>query len=345
MNVLISILQGGLDALLEYLSAHVLTCLIPAFFIAGAIAVFVSQAAVLKYFGPQTKKVLSYSVASISGTILAVCSCTVLPLFGGIYKRGAGLGPAIAFLYSGPAINVLAIVYSARLLGYDLGAARAIGAIVFATGIGLIMAFIHRKEETQKDAQAFATLAADPEAKSLWQQVLFFGSMVGILVFAASKNWIATGILLAVLAVILWRWFRKSEIAQWMKETLHFGRLIVPWLVGGVFVAGIIKVLLPESVVTSYVGGNSLFASFIASFLGALMYFATLTEVPIIKAFMDLGMGKGPALALLLAGPALSLPNMLVIRSIIGTRKTLTYIALVIVMATITGYIFGLITQ
>jgi len=345
MNVLISILQGGLDALLEYLSAHVLTCLIPAFFIAGAIAVFISQAAVLKYFGPQTKKVLSYSVASISGTILAVCSCTVLPLFGGIYKRGAGLGPAIAFLYSGPAINVLAIVYSARLLGYDLGAARAIGAIAFATGIGLIMAFIHRKEETQKDAQAFATLTADPEAKNLWQQVLFFGSMVGILVFAASKNWIATGILLAVLAVILWRWFRKSEIAQWMKETLHFVRLIVPWLLGGVFVAGIITTFVPENVVTSYVGGNSLLASFIASFLGALMYFATLTEVPIIRAFMDLGMGKGPALALLLAGPALSLPNMLVIRSIMGTKKTLTYIALVVIMATISGYIFGLVTQ
>ena len=345
MNVLISILQGGLDALLEYLSAHVLTCLIPAFFIAGAIAVFVSQPAVLKYFGPQAKKVLSYSVASISGTILAVCSCTVLPLFGGIYKRGAGLGPAIAFLYSGPAINVLAIVYSARLLGYDLGAARAIGAIAFATGIGFIMAFIYRKEETQKDAQAFATLVADPEGKSLWQQVIFFGSMVGILVFAASKNWIATGILLAVLAVILWRWFRKAEIAQWMKETLHFVRLIVPWLLGGVFVAGIITTFVPENVVTSYVGGNSLLASFIASFLGALMYFATLTEVPIIRAFMDLGMGKGPALALLLAGPALSLPNMLVIRSIMGTKKTLTYIALVVVMATISGYIFGLVTQ
>ncbi len=345
MNVLISILQGGLDALLEYLSAHVLTCLIPAFFIAGAIAVFISQTAVLKYFGPQAKRVLSYTVASVSGTILAVCSCTVLPLFGGIYKRGAGLGPAIAFLYSGPAINVLAIVYSARLLGYDLGAARAMSAIAFATGIGLIMAFIHRKEETQKNAQAFAMLVADPEAKSLWQQVIFFGTLVGILVFAASENWIAIGILLAVLAVILWRWFRKGEIAQWMKETLHFVRLIVPWLLGGVFVAGIITTFVPENVVTSYVGGNSLLASFIASFLGALMYFATLTEVPIIRAFMDLGMGKGPALALLLAGPALSLPNMLVIRSIMGTKKTLTYITLVVLFATITGYIFGLITQ
>jgi hypothetical protein len=318
---------------------------VPALFIAGAIATFVSQAAILKYFGPQAKKVVSYSVASVSGTILAVCSCTVLPLFAGIYKRGAGLGPAIAFLFSGPAINVLAIVYSAKLLGYDIGLARAIGAISFSVIIGLIMAFIYRKEKTQADAQAFALLAADPQGKSIWQQVIFVGSLVAVLIFAASKNWIATGILLVVLAVILWRWFTRGEIVQWLKETLHFTRLIIPWLLVGVFVAGILKVVIPESVVTAYVGGNSIFANFIASFLGALMYFATLTEVPVIKAFMDLGMGKGPALALLLAGPALSLPSMLVLSKIMGVKKMLTYVALVVVMATITGYIFGLITQ
>lgn len=345
MPIAIELLHGGFEALLEYLSAHVLTCLVPAFFIAGAVAIFISQAAVLKYFGPQAKRLLSYSVASVSGTILAVCSCTVLPLFGGIYKRGAGLGPAIAFLYSGPAINILAIVYSARLLGYDLGVARALGAIAFAVLIGLVMASIYRKEDFLKDARGFAMLTADPEGKSLWQQAAFFGSMVGILVFAASENWIATGILLAVLALILWRWFTRGELAQWMKETLHFVRLIVPWLLIGVFVAGIIKVAVPESAVTAYVGGNSLPANFVASFLGALMYFATLTEVPVVRAFMDLGMGKGPALALLLAGPALSLPNMLVIRSIMGTRKALTYIALVVVMATISGYVFGLVVQ
>jgi len=345
METFIELMRGGLDGLINYLSAHVLTCLVPAFFIAGAIAVFISQASVLKYFGPQAKKVLSYGVASVSGTILAVCSCTILPLFGGIYKRGAGLGPAIAFLYSGPAINVLAIVYSARLLGYDIGAARAIGAILFSVVIGLAMAFIYRKEESQKDASAFAALAADPEGKKLWQQVIYFGTMVGILISASSKNWIATGILFAILIVILWRWFKKGELVLWMKETLHFVRLVLPWLLVGVFVAGILKVAIPESVVTDYVGGNSLFANFIASFLGALMYFATLTEVPIVRAFMDLGMGKGPALSLLLAGPALSLPAMLVIRSIMGTKKMLTYVALVVVMATITGYIFGLITQ
>ena len=341
------LLRSGLDALFEYLSAHVLTCLVPAFFIAGAIAVFVSQGAILKYFGPQAKKLLSYSVASVSGGVLAVCSCTVLPLFGGIYKRGAGIGPAVAFLYSGPAINVLAITYTANLLGFDLGVARAIGAIAFAAGIGLIMAFIYRKEEAQKqkDMQAFSSLAADPGSKTLWQQVIFLGTLIGILVFAASKNWIATGILLVALVVILWRWFNRGELAQWMRETLHFVRLIAPWLLVGVFAAGIIKVVIPTEVVSSYVGSNSLQANFIASFLGALMYFATLTEVPIIRSFMDLGMGKGPALSLLLAGPALSLPSMLVIRSIMGTKKMLTYVTLVVVMATLTGYIFGLVTQ
>lgn len=343
LEVLLNLFRGGVNGLIEYLSAHVITCLVPALFIAGAISSFVSQAAILKYFGPKANKVLSYSVASISGAILAVCSCTVLPLFAGIYKRGAGLGPAIAFLFSGPAINVLAIVYSAKLLGYDIGLARAIGAIVFSIVIGLIMALIYRKQESKGDAQAFAMLTANPAGKPIWQQVGFIGTLVAILVFAASKNWIVMGIFLAVLAVILWRWFTKSEIVQWLKETLHFTRLIIPWLLVGVFAAGILKVVIPQSIVTSYVGGNSLLANFIASFLGALMYFATLTEVPVIKAFMDLGMGKGPALALLLAGPALSLPSMLVIRKIMGTKKMLTYVGLVVVMATVTGYIFGLI--
>jgi len=345
MEVLVQLLQGGWNALLEYLSAHVLTCLIPAFFIAGAIAVFVSQGAVLKYFGPKAKKLLSYSVASVSGTILAVCSCTVLPLFGGIYKRGAGIGPAVAFLYSGPAINVLAIVYTARILGFDLGLARALGAIAFAASIGLVMALIYRKEELLKDTAAFDALTSDPESKKWWQQIVFFAVLVGILIFAASKNWIVTGILLVVLGFILWRWFNKGEIGVWMKETLRFVRLIVPWLLVGVFAAGIITTFVPQDAVTNWVGGNSLLANFIASFLGALMYFATLTEVPIVSAFINLGMGKGPTLALLLAGPALSLPNMLVIRSIMGTKKTLTYISLVVVFATITGYIFGLIAQ
>jgi uncharacterized membrane protein YraQ (UPF0718 family) len=345
MSILLQLLQGGWNALLEYLSAHVLTCLVPAFFIAGAIGVFVSQASVLKYFGPQAKKLLSYSVASASGTVLAVCSCTVLPLFGGIYKRGAGIGPAVAFLYSGPAINVLAIVYTARILGFDLGLARAVGAVAFAAGIGLIIAMIYRREESLKDTAAFDALLADPESKKWWQQIAFFAVLVGILVFAALKNWIVTGVLLGALAFVLWRWFTRSEMGIWMKETLRFVRLIVPWLLGGVFIAGIITTFIPQHVVSTWVGGNSLFSNFVASFGGALMYFATLTEVPIVSAFRDLGMGKGPTLALLLAGPALSLPSMLVIRNIMGTKKTLTYIALVVVFATITGYIFGLVVE
>ena len=345
MGVFLQLMQSGLDALLEYLSLHVLTCLVPAFFIAGAISIFISQGAVLKYFGPSAKKSLSYGIASVSGIVLSVCSCTVLPLFGGIYKRGAGIGPAIAFLYSGPAINILAIVYSARLLGYDLGVGRAIGAILFSVVIGLIMAAIYRREESQKDASAFAMLAADHEGKSPLQQLLFFAVLVSILIFAASRQWILTGALLAVLAVFLWRWFTGEEFKQWMGETGHFARLVLPWLLVGVFIAGILKAAIPESVMTSVVGGNSLQSNFIASFLGSVMYFATLTEVPVVKAFLELGMGKGPALALLLAGPALSLPNMLVIRNIMGTRKALTYIALVVVMATFSGYVFGMIVQ
>jgi uncharacterized protein len=345
MSYFLELLQGGWNGLLSYLSAHVITCLVPALFIAGAIAAFVSQAAILKYFGPQANKALSYSVASVSGAVLAVCSCTVLPLFAGIYKRGAGIGPAIAFLFSGPAINVLAITYSAKLLGYDIGLARAIGAIVFSVVVGLIMALIYRKDKSKGDAQAFAALTADPAGKSIWQQIIFIGCLVGVLVFAASKNWIVMGVFLAIVAVVLWRWFTKGEIVIWLKETLHFTRLIIPWLLVGVFIAGILTVVIPPDIVATWVGGNSILANFIASFAGALMYFATLTEVPIVKAFMELGMGKGPALALLLAGPSLSLPAMFTLTKIMGFKKMITYVGIVVVMATITGYIFGLITQ
>ncbi len=345
MEIVIELLKGGWNGLLDYLSAHVVTCLVPALFIAGAIATFVSQAAILKYFGPQTKKILSYSIASVSGAVLAVCSCTVLPLFAGIYKKGAGLGPAITFLFSGPAINVLAIVYSARLLGYDIGIARAVGAIIFSVLAGLIMAFIYRKEKTQGDAAAFAALSSDSDGKSARQQGIFLAILVAILVTAAGKYWIPFGIFMVALAVILWRWFKHDEIMQWLRETLHFTRLIIPYLLIGVFVAGILTVVIPQDIVVRYVGGNTIQANFIAAISGALMYFATLTEVPIIKAFMSLGMGKGPALALLLAGPSLSLPAMFTLSKIMGVKKMLTYIAVVVIMATVVGYIFGMITQ
>jgi len=344
VEIFIGSIKSGWYALLEYLSAHVLTCLIPAFFIAGAIAVFVSKGAILKYFGVRAKKWLSYSVASVSGAILAVCSCTILPLFAGIRKRGAGLGPAIAFLYSGPAINILAIVYTARLLGYDLGIARAIGAIAFSIVIGLIMSFIWIKEERAKlegDQNLFKAFEQSEYKKPKYISIIFFLSLLAILVFGAAKMWIYAGIALVILIVIIIVGYRRAELKDWMKETGKLAWQIFPILLAGVFIAGVIKYFLPQSVVETWVGGNSLRSNFLASIFGALMYFSTLTEVPIIKALMELGMGKGPALTLLLAGPSLSLPNMIVIGRIMGAKKTLTYVTLVIIMATFTGMMFG----
>ena len=345
MDFILLLLKSGWDTLLDYLSFHVLTCLVPALFIAGAISVFVSQAAVLKYFGPKANRFLAYGVGAVSGTILAVCSCTVLPLFGGIYTAGAGLGPAIAFLYSGPAINVMAIVYSARLLGWDIGLARAIGAVSFAVIIGLAMAYLFRREEKEKGDGRFETLEGADQGKPWWQELSYFAVLVGILLAASAKEWIILAVLFAVLVIIMWRWFTLEEFKLWMKETWRFFVMIVPWLIGGVFIAGILKALIPEAWITAAVGGNTILGNFVASLFGALMYFATLTEVPIVKAFLDMGMGKGPALALLLAGPALSLPSMLALGKIMGWKKTLAYCLLVVIMATITGYIFGLIVQ
>ncbi len=350
----------------EYAREHVLFCLVPAFFIAGAIAVFVNQTAVMKYFGAQAKKVLSYSIASVSGTILAVCSCTVLPLFAGIYKRGAGIGPAIAFLYSGPAINVLAIILTARVLGPELGIARAIGAIFFSVIIGLSMAFIFRKEEKKRNEQAIQFAPTTEEnGRPLWKTALYFLTLVLILIFAAwgkpeeavglwnsvfQIKWYLAGILLLILAFQIWRWFQKDELTEWVDQTWFFAWQILPLLFAGVLVAGFLMGrpdtnagIIPAHWIQAAVGGNSLRANLLASVSGALMYFATLTEVPILQGLLGAGMGKGPALALLLAGPALSLPNMLVIRSVIGTKKTLTYIGLVIVMATVTGLVYGAI--
>ncbi len=386
-----------------YAQEHVLLCLIPAFFIAGAIAVFVSQASVMKYLGARANKILAYGVASVSGTILAVCSCTVLPLFSGIYKMGAGLGPACAFLYSGPAINVLAIVLTARVLGLELGIARAVGAILFSVVIGLLMHLIFRKEEEEK-AVAQMALPEEEVKRPLWQNVLYFTSMVGILVFANwgkpeesgglwfaiySSKWIVTSCFAAALGVMLVRWFAiawwkvgltalpvavlallfpeqpliafsagvvgvtaftstdKGETSEWFASSWGFAKQILPLLLFGVLVAGFLlgrvgnEGIIPSEWVYKAVGGNSLSANFFASFAGAFMYFATLTEVPILQGLIGNGMGKGPALALLLAGPALSLPNMLVIRSVLGTKKTAVFVALVIVMATISGMIFG----
>lgn len=388
-----------------YAQEHVLLCLVPAFFIAGVISVFVSQAAVVKYFGAKAKKWVAYLVASFSGTILAVCSCTILPLFSSIHKRGAGLGPAIAFLYSGPAINILAIILTARILGIELGIARIIGAVSFSVVIGLIMSFIYRKEEKAK-ADAQMAMPDIEEDRPLWQTSLHFFILIAILVFAnwgkpaeategfwylmfASK-WFLTGligigfalsmmfiikvkklyVLLGTITVLLAAIFfysnplipfvtavivttvslslSKDEPNQWLGETWGFAKQIMPLLGAGVLVAGFFLGsvegsggIIPNEWIAALVGGNSVFSNFFASITGAFMYFATLTEIPIIQGLLNSGMGKGPALALLLAGPALSLPNMLVIRSVIGTQKTVVYVSLVIIMATISGLIYG----
>jgi hypothetical protein len=389
-----------------YAREHVLLCLVPAFFIAGAVGVFVSQAAVMKYLGPKAHKGLAYGVASVSGTILAVCSCTILPLFAGIYRMGAGLGPASAFLYSGPAINILAIVLTGAVLGPEMGIARAVGAIVFAVVIGLAMHFIFRKDEAEKIVAA-AGMPEPEVSRPLWQNALYFAAMVGILVFANwgsptgdtglwaaiyTAKWSITAFFAAALAVILVAWFKvgkwrmliiaspavvlalavpdypllpfvvgalglstltatskddDGELREWFATSWDFAKKILPLLLIGVLIAGALlgrpgsEGLIPSTWIAGLVGGNSLWANLFASVVGAFMYFATLTEVPILQGLIGAGMGKGPALALLLAGPALSLPNMLVIRSVMGTQKTVVFVVLVIVMATLSGLIYG----
>ncbi len=386
-----------------YAQEHVILCLLPAFYIAGAIAVFVSQGSVMRYLGAGANKVLSYGVASVSGAILAVCSCTVLPLFSGIYRMGAGLGPAIAFLYSGPAINVLAIVMTAAVLGPMMGIARAVGAITFSVVIGLIMATIYRHEEQAK-MKAQAVMPAPEVTRPLWQNVVYFGALVGILVFANwgkplepdglwgaiyTAKWAITAGFGLLLAFALWRWFgvlwwkiavialitfvailifptqpqapfvvgligltmltstSQDEMGDWFDQSWGFAKQILPLLLLGVLISGFLlgrpghEGLIPSAWVAAAVGGNSLLSNFVASFLGAFMYFATLTEVPIVQGLVGAGMGQGPALALLLAGPALSLPSMLVIRSVVGIQKTVVFVVLVIIFATLTGWLYG----
>jgi len=386
-----------------YAREHVLLCLVPAFFIAGAIAVFVSQASVMKYLGARANKVRAYGVASVSGSVLAVCSCTVLPLFAGIYRMGAGLGPACAFLYSGPAINVLAIILTARVLGPEIGIARAVGAVGFSVIIGLAMHLIFRREEIRK-AEAQMGMPEPEVKRPLWQTVVYFASMIAILVFANwgkpaqpvgfwnvvySAKWVITSLAAAFFALILALWYSvkwwklaiaalpavvvgfalrgeplipftvgviglsvivstdKGEAGEWFASTWGFAKLILPLLLMGVLVSGGLlgrpghEGLIPSKWVSSAVGGNSLFSNFFAAIAGAFMYFATLTEVPIVQGLLGSGMGKGPALALLLAGPALSLPSMLVIGTIMGTKKTVVFISLVVVLSTAAGLIFG----
>jgi uncharacterized membrane protein YraQ (UPF0718 family) len=358
-------IQEAFLMLSDYAHEHVLLCVVPALFIAGAIVVFLNQQAVMKYLGPKANKLVAYSTASVSGAILAVCSCTVLPLFKGIYKKGAGLGPAVSFLYSGPAINILAIILSYKVFGWKLGAARMILSIIFAFLIGLIMQTLFQKEDEQRlaDERLFQDVSG-PESRSLGQMGLYMFSMVGILVFlnwapsrGASGIWDAIyrmkyGVVGAFALLLVWalvRWFTKDELVQWVGATRDFSLQILPLLFGGVLVAGFLlgrpgyEALIPSSWVTSLVGGNSLFANFFAAISGAFMYFATLTEVPIVEGLLGSGMGQGPALTLLLAGPSLSLPSMLVIGGELGFKKTAVYVTIVVLLSTIAGFVFGIV--
>ncbi|POR04155.1 permease [Alkalispirochaeta sphaeroplastigenens] len=345
-----------------YAREHVLLCLIPAFFIAGAITVFLDQQAVIRYLGPEAPKLLAYGVASVSGTILAVCSCTVLPLFKGIYKKGAGLGPAVSFLYSGPAINILAIILTAKVLGLQLGVARAVGAIAFAFIIGLAMHLIFLKEDRERTTNAAMFQGDGSQDRSLPRMGLYLGSMIGILVFLnwapgdGTLGWwetlhrfrlvIAGGFGMLLLYMLV-RWFTRTELGNWVAATRDFAVQILPLLFAGVMVAGFLlgrpgeMALIPEEWIARAVGTNSLASNLFASLAGALMYFATLTEVPIMQGLLGAGMNQGPALALLLAGPSLSLPALLVIGGELGPRKTLTYVALVVVLSTLAGMIYG----
>ncbi len=366
----IDIIIAGFDMLMEYLSAHVLTCLIPAFFIAGAIAVFVSKQSVMKYFGAHTKKYISYPVAALSGTILAVCSCTVLPLFTSIHKRGAGIGPASAFLFSGPAINILAIVLTAQVLGYDIGLARAIAAIVMAVVIGLLMAFIFRKEESEqkKDNHDIFVVQTGEEKSSrpLWISLLFFVSLVSILVIGAASSdfipWVPklaiVYMITLVISGILIFYYTRDEVKNWGMETWGLTKKIFPILLVGVFIVGIIggvaAFFLPGAdpanalgvAVAPYIGGNDIFSCFLASVIGAVLYMPTLLEVAIVGNLFGYSagiMGGGPALALLLAGPSLSLPNMVVITKVMGMKKAFVYFVLVIIIAALVGFMYGMI--
>jgi uncharacterized membrane protein YraQ (UPF0718 family) len=363
-------LLEGFWLLKEYARQHVLLCLVPAFFIAGAIGQFVSQGAVLRYLGAKAPRPVAYGVASVSGSILAVCSCTVLPLFASIYRRGAGLGPATAFLYSGPAINVLAIILTARVLGLELGLARAVGAVAFAIVVGLLMAALFRRDEAERQKNGpdpFAGAGTDATPRAPGQDAAFLATMVAILVFANwgapsrpvgffaavhRVHWPLTAALLGALFWMMSRWYSKDELGQWVQASWGFAKQITPLLLGGILVSGWLMGrpgtdagLVPSQWIATTVGGNSLGANVLASVVGALMYFATLTEVPILQTLLGSGMGRGPALTLLLAGPALSLPNMLVIASYLGARKTGAYVLLVVVMATLTGWLYGALVR
>lgn len=354
-NILYDVFESGLVSVIDYLGEHVITCLIPAFFIAGAIGAFIKKDAILKYFGPKTKKRISYTLASVSGAVLAVCSCTILPLFAGIYKKGSGIGPATAFLYSGPAINILAVVYTAQVLGYDLGAARAVAAISMSIIVGLIMATVFKKHDEELNTLGIKNPGVqigenkEKKGRPLWVIATFFSLLIAILIVGASKlDWVPKLAVVYILTLgvvyILIYHFTKDEVTDWGYETWDLTKKILPILIAGTFIVGIIAFFLPPESFKQYLGGNSIGANFLAAVIGAILYMPTLLEVPIIGTTFGYSsgmMGRGPALALLLAGPAISLPNMFVLYRIMGAKKTGFYLCIVVVISTIVGFIYG----
>lgn len=339
-------IAAGLALLHEYARLHVLTCLVPAFFIAGTIAVYVKKEAVIRLLGPTTKKYIAYPIASISGGILAVCSCTILPLFTGIYKRGAGIGPAVAFLFTGPAINVTAILLTGGVLGWDFAIGRLIAAVVISVIAGLLMAFFFRDHDRKNTNEAFGAGMADDVPYSNTTIVIFFMLQLAVLVvfglsIAADLKAALIGAMIAVLlGIVLFR-FEKDHNIAWLGETWDLTKKILPYLFVGVFIAGIIEVVVPQEIVTRLVGGNTIFSNAIASTFGAFMYFATLTEVPIIQKLMGLGMGRGPAMTLFLTGNALSLPSMIVLFSVMGRKQAPVYVLTIMALSVCAGWLFG----
>lgn len=344
--VVVASISAGLALLQEYARLHVLTCLVPAFFIAGTIAVYVKKDAVMRLLGPTTKKYIAYPVGSVSGGILAVCSCTILPLFTGIYKRGAGIGPAVAFLFTGPAINITAILLTGSVLGWDFAVGRLTAAILISVIAGLFMAFVFQEHDRKTTVDNFAAGFQSDVPYSNGSIAIFFVLQLAVLViFTLSidpllKTVLVILSLIGVVAIAVLV-FRREHMLEWFRETWDLTKKIMPYLFVGVFIAGIIETLIPAEVVTSLVGENTLLSNAIASTFGAFMYFATLTEVPIIQKLMNLGMGRGPALTLFLTGNALSLPSMLVLFKVMGRKQATAYILTIIFLSVLAGWLFG----
>ena len=338
------ILAGSL-ALKEYIALHVLTCLIPAFLLAGAMVRFISKEAIIKYLGSSTNKLKSFSLASLASFFIAACSCTVIPVASGIYYQGAGVGAAFIFLWVAPAANILAIIYTGSILGTRMVISRIIAALLMAFVVGMVMSFIFRKEETKRIQNFTGANTGIIAKKDLILLILILASLLSPNYIIQKGPYSHKVIVWLVASVIMFMYAFKvkplDEIKKWLKESLWFVRIIFPLLLLGVFIVGVIGRLLPQDIIQRWLGGSGILASFLATVMGQIMYFATMTEAPFVDTLMKLGMGKGPALALLLTGPGMSLPNMLAIAKVFGLKKASVYILLVMILGTFVGWFFG----